>query len=117
MKPLLSIGVLLFAACTSDAVEPGGVPGDAGADAAVAPDAATGAAALPDGGTGPSTIGPPTGKPPQDPGRDLNGRWLVAQRGLAVPLGQGQVAHNWLDYERPYGGAGLVVRVGMALGF
>src|SRR5262245_1470795 len=117
MKPLLAavaVAVPLFAACASDTVEPG-APADAGPEAgALADAAAPGPHPRP---LPPASHPPPTGKPPQDPACDLNGRWLVAQRELATAIGQDQVAHNWFYYEIRHEGADVVVTRGLHCGY
>jgi hypothetical protein len=106
--------VTLLHACSPDTVEKGAPP----PDAAAAPDAgAADLALVPDTTTGSATVGPPTGKPPQDPECDLNGRWLMVQRELAAALGQEQVAHNWFYYEVRHEGAQVVVTKGLHCGY
>jgi hypothetical protein len=116
MKPAWNwIGAILVtgaAACSPDKVEMGAVAPDAGG--AVVP---ADAAAPPDLLTGPASVGPPTGRPPQDPQCDLNGRWLVVQRELATALGQDQAAHNWFYYEVRHEGADVVVTKGLHCGY
>jgi hypothetical protein len=53
----------------------------------------------------------------QDPACDLNGVWLVAQRELAVAIGQEQAAHNWFYYEVHQDGAELSVTKGLHCGY
>ena len=105
--------VTALGACSPDHVEMGAPQADAGADTAVA----IADASLLDTATGPLTVGPPTGKPPRDPGCDLNGRWLVAQRELASALGQEQAAHNWFYFEVRHEDADVVLTKGLHCGY
>lgn len=107
--------VTLLAACAPDSVEPGPAAPDAGADSAAV--AMADVAPAPDLVTGPAAVGPPTGKPPRDPGCDLNGRWLVAQRELATAIGQEQAAHNWFYLEVRHEDADVVVTRGLHCGY
>lgn len=112
MKQIVSLCLttLLGIGCASDAVEPDVVPdaGPPGADAGPPPDSAP--AGFPE-------VGAATGKPPQDPACDLNGRWLVSQRVLAAALSQEQASHNWFYYEIRHEGAEVVVTRGLHCGF
>src|SRR4029453_9354530 len=103
--------VTAICACSPDTVEKGIAPLDGGSDVGAA------TAAGVDVASGPAAVGPPTGKPPQDPECDLNGRWLVAQRVLATALGQDQAAHNWFYYEVRHEGAEVVVTKGLHCGY
>ena len=105
--------VTVLGACSPDTVEKGPQPSDASANFDTGVD---GPGNL-DTATGPATVGPPTGKPPQDLQCDLNGRWLVSQRVLAAALGQEQVAHNWFYYEVRHEGAEVIVTKGLHCGY
>jgi hypothetical protein len=104
------MAALLLGGCVSDSVEPDLVPDGGAVDAMAIPAADAGAAGFPD-------VAASTGKPPQDPACDLNGRWLVAQRVLAAALGQEQTSHNWFYYEIRHEGPDVVVTKGLHCGF
>jgi hypothetical protein len=111
-------GVMLLAmtaACAPDVVEPngyqrqtGGAGGAAGTDAAGVPPDAAGSGG--EGGAG-GAAGPPASA------CDLTGRWLVAQRVLAVAIGQEQAALSWFYWEVEQNGAEVLIRKGLHCGF
>jgi hypothetical protein len=124
---LLLAGALAQAACTPDFAEPNAFTrGEdaAGGGTAQQPPAGTDAAggdvaAAPDGGVRADGGGAPAPGDARPSGRacDLGGRWLVAQRVMAVAIGQQQVAHNWFYYEIRQTGDDLVVERGLHCGF
>ena len=106
--------VTLLVGCSPDAVDQAGVTPDAAQEA---PPTRADGGASPDLSFGPTMVGPPSGKPPRDPGCDLNGRWLVVQRELASAIGQEQVAHNWFYLEVRHEDAEVVVTRGLHCGY
>lgn len=106
-------------ACAPDVVEPNGyhrdgggggaeVGGGGGGRAGGGPDAAS-------GGDAPATVEGGASAPAAD--CDLTGRWLVAQRVLAVAIGQEQAAMSWFYWEVAQQGTEVVVRKGLHCGF
>jgi hypothetical protein len=116
---LLVVGGALGAGCAPDGVEPNGF---VRTDAA-APGAPPAADASPPPGPSPPLPPSPSPSPspdagsPADPACNLAGRWLVAQRVMAVAIGQQQVAHNWFYYEIQQAGSEVTVSRGLHCGF
>jgi hypothetical protein len=109
----------MVGACAPDVVEPNAYQRDA---AAVSGPAAGGNGGAPGPDAAPAGeggVGPADGGGAQAPARDcdLTGRWLVAQRVLAVAIGQEQAAQSWFYWEVDQQGADLVIRKGLHCGF
>ena len=136
---LVAAALALLGACAPDVVEPNGYvrdggagPGGAGPGAAgttggqgtggtSGASGASGSAGSPDAAAGETRPlgGSSDGGPSAGSGEcDLSGRWLVAQRVLAVAIGQEQAAQSWFYWEASQDASGSVtLKKGLHCGF